>query len=45
YLCNSIHSFVAPELLVQELEKSGFTDIKVKPETFGIATLFTAKKA
>ena len=45
YLCNSIHSFVAPELLVQELEKAGFTDIMVKPQTFGIATLFTAKKA
>ncbi len=44
YLCASIETFVAPEQIVKELENAGFCQITVVPQTFGIATLFYAKK-
>lgn len=45
YLCNSIEAFVPAEQIVKELTASGFGMIEAKPQTFGIATLFFAKKA
>ncbi|MCE5295037.1 MAG: bifunctional demethylmenaquinone methyltransferase/2-methoxy-6-polyprenyl-1,4-benzoquinol methylase UbiE [Chlamydiales bacterium] len=44
YLCESIKGFVPVEQIVAELEKAGFTDVQIKPQTFGIATLFFARK-
>jgi demethylmenaquinone methyltransferase/2-methoxy-6-polyprenyl-1,4-benzoquinol methylase len=44
YLCDSITTFVSPEQLVDELKGAGFSNITAVPQTFGIATLFTAKK-
>lgn len=44
YLSNSIQSFSKPAELKDKLEKAGFTDIQIKPMTFGIAHLITAKK-
>lgn len=44
YLCESIHTFIAPELLMSELQQAGFQHVEAFPQTFGIATIFTAKK-
>lgn len=44
YLCNSIESFISPEQLIQEQLEAGFSSIEVKPQTFGIATLFFSQK-
>jgi demethylmenaquinone methyltransferase / 2-methoxy-6-polyprenyl-1,4-benzoquinol methylase len=44
YLCKSIEAFVPSEQIVRELEDAGFVAIEVVPQTFGIATLFFAKK-
>ena len=44
YLCNSIKGFVPAEQIVNELRDAGFSDVQIKPQTFGIATLFLAKK-
>lgn len=44
YLCNSIHTFIPPEKLVEVLESAGFRDIQRQPLTAGIATIITGKK-
>lgn len=44
YLCNSIETFVPTEQIIDELKAAGFSNIKAKPQTFGIATLFFADK-
>lgn len=44
YLCKSIEAFVPSEQIVRELQAAGFSDIEVVPQTFGIATIFFAKK-
>lgn len=44
YLCSSIEAFVPPEQIVDELKMAGFCAVEAKPQTFGIATLFFAKK-
>lgn len=44
YLCNSIHTFVKPAELKQNLLEAGFKHLRVKPLAGGIATLFIAQK-
>jgi demethylmenaquinone methyltransferase/2-methoxy-6-polyprenyl-1,4-benzoquinol methylase len=44
YLCNSIHHFVKPEALKQQMQEAGFSNLHIRPLAFGIATLFIAKK-
>ncbi len=44
YLPNSIDSFLTTEQLIEELEAVGFTMEYVKAFSFGISTLFIAKK-
>lgn len=44
YLCNSIHSFIPPDVLVDMLSKAKFTKIKKIPLMGGIATIITAQK-
>ncbi len=44
YLSKSIHEFVSPSLLGQELQEAGFKKIQIRRLTFGTATLFTATK-
>lgn len=43
YLCDSIHHFMAPEEVVDMLEKTGFSHVQSRPLTGGIATLFICK--
>lgn len=44
YLSSSIQAFVKPQVLVNEMESCGFSEVKMQPLTFGIAHLITAKK-
>lgn len=44
YLCNSIHSFIKPEMLQNELLEAGFYDLKTFSLVGGVATLFIARK-
>lgn len=44
YLCNSIHTFVKPATLKDELLDAGFSSLSITPLSGGIATLFIAKK-
>ncbi|RKX61337.1 MAG: bifunctional demethylmenaquinone methyltransferase/2-methoxy-6-polyprenyl-1,4-benzoquinol methylase UbiE [Thermodesulfobacteriota bacterium] len=44
YLADSIQEFPPPKAICKELENIGFKEIKTKPLTFGIVTLYTAKK-
>lgn len=44
YLSNSIEAFIPAQVIVEELVEAGFTDVTSQPLTFGIATLFTARK-
>jgi demethylmenaquinone methyltransferase/2-methoxy-6-polyprenyl-1,4-benzoquinol methylase len=44
YLPNSIKSFPAGYAFLKELEKAKFTDTIFRPLTFGITTVYKAKK-
>ncbi len=44
YLSKSIDSFIAKEVVAQEIRQAGFSEVQIAPQTFGIATLFFAKK-
>lgn len=44
YLSSSIHTFIDPVQLCQELKKAGFDTIQARPLFFGCATLFTARR-
>lgn len=44
YLCNSIHSFVKPDHLKNQLTAVGFSNVQIIPLTGGIATLILAQK-
>jgi len=44
YLARSVATFAPPEILVEQLQKSGFQQIKQKSLTLGIATLLIAAK-
>ncbi len=44
YLCQSINTFYAPDVLEDMLKKAGFQNIIKKPVTFGVATIFVARK-
>jgi len=44
YLPNSIDNFLTTEQLIKELERSGFEMLEVKAFSFGISTMFIAKK-
>ncbi|WP_457606437.1 bifunctional demethylmenaquinone methyltransferase/2-methoxy-6-polyprenyl-1,4-benzoquinol methylase UbiE [Nitratifractor sp.] len=45
YLPDSIEEFLTSEMLIEELEESGFEMRYVKPFSMGISTLFVAQKA
>lgn len=45
YLSGSIHEFVSPDNIAQELALTGFSNVKIKPLFGGIATLILAEKA
>jgi demethylmenaquinone methyltransferase/2-methoxy-6-polyprenyl-1,4-benzoquinol methylase len=45
YLPRSINAFPAPEQFKHTLESCGFSDVTVYSMTFGIATIFEARKA
>jgi demethylmenaquinone methyltransferase/2-methoxy-6-polyprenyl-1,4-benzoquinol methylase len=44
YLCNSIHTFIPPDILKQQMLTAGFTDIKQFPLSGGIATILVGTK-
>lgn len=44
YLAESIEAFMAPKALCDLLRKSGFQNVKHRPMTLGIVTLYTAVK-
>jgi len=44
YLCESIHTFIAPHEIVKQLNEKGFVQIKCIPLVGGIATLIMAYK-
>ncbi len=44
YLCNSIHEFVSPNSIADDLVKTGFSHVAIKPLFGGIATLILAQK-
>lgn len=44
YLCQSVHNFVDPELIEQELLQAGFLHPKIHRLHGGIATVITARK-
>lgn len=44
YLSNSIHSFVSPRIIAEELGACGFARIKITPLLGGIATLIEGEK-
>lgn len=44
YLCNSIHEFVEPKKIVEDLKLTGFEDVSQRQLFGGIATLITCKK-
>jgi demethylmenaquinone methyltransferase/2-methoxy-6-polyprenyl-1,4-benzoquinol methylase len=45
YLCESASVFPFGEDLNNILRKTGFTNVENKPQTFGVATIYTASKA
>jgi demethylmenaquinone methyltransferase/2-methoxy-6-polyprenyl-1,4-benzoquinol methylase len=45
YLCESASVFPYGETLNNILRKTGFTNVNHKPQTFGVATIYTASKA
>src|SRR5579859_7897096 len=45
YLPASVQRFPAPEEMVRQLTAAGFTDVQWEPYTFGIAGLYTGRKA
>lgn len=44
YLCNSIHTFIPPEKLVERMENAGFRQIKQYPLLGGVATVLVGSK-
>jgi demethylmenaquinone methyltransferase/2-methoxy-6-polyprenyl-1,4-benzoquinol methylase len=44
YLPASVTAFASPATFARMLEKSGFTAVEVHPLTFGIESLFTARR-
>lgn len=44
YLCNSIHSFIKPQKLKQQLMETGFGEVEILPLSGGISTILIAKK-
>lgn len=44
YLCESASVFPHGEVLNNILRKNGFIEVKNKPQTFGVATIYTATK-
>lgn len=44
YLCNSIHSFVKPDKLKEQIANTGFRHIRIRRLSGGIATIFIAQK-
>lgn len=44
YLCESIHHFVSPAKIKEELAASGFQQIEIRPLLGGIATIILANK-
>jgi len=45
YLCESASVFPYGEALNNILRKIGFTNVEAKPQTFGVATIYTASKS
>jgi demethylmenaquinone methyltransferase/2-methoxy-6-polyprenyl-1,4-benzoquinol methylase len=45
YLNNSVENFIKPELFIAELKAVGFKDVNTESLSFGIATLYKARKA
>jgi len=44
YLCDSIHTFIAPQTLALHFEEAGFTEVKIIPLTFGAAHIIEGRK-
>lgn len=44
YLNESVKNFMWGEEMCRHIEAAGFTDVKFKPLTFGITTIYTARK-
>jgi len=44
YLAGTVSTFIDPETLAKMLEEKKFTDLKVFPQTFGIATITICRK-
>lgn len=44
YLNRSVKEFIWGEEMVRHIEAAGFKDVKYRPLTFGITTIYTAKK-
>lgn len=44
YLCSSIHTFVKPATLKEQIADAGFRHIRIKKLSGGIATIFIAQK-
>lgn len=45
YLPVSVGAFIPPETMRQLLEECGFSDVRTTPLTFGVVTLYTARKS
>lgn len=45
YLRRSIGEFLAPEAVVEHLEKTGFRDVEARPMTGGVVNLYTGTKS
>jgi demethylmenaquinone methyltransferase/2-methoxy-6-polyprenyl-1,4-benzoquinol methylase len=44
YLCQSIPQFIPPENLAAMMQRCGFSQVKIKPLNFGIATIISGRK-
>ena len=44
YLPKSIETFTKPSELASELERVGFCDMELSPQTFGVCTIIRALK-
>jgi demethylmenaquinone methyltransferase/2-methoxy-6-polyprenyl-1,4-benzoquinol methylase len=44
YLTNSVNAFPSKKIFLKKLEEIGFKDCKHTPLTFGIVSLYSAKK-
>ena len=44
YLCNSVKHFIWGDTFCAHLRQQGFTEVRFKPLTFGIATVYRARK-